>query len=395
MNVLFFIGLYPNYGGTERITTLLANSFVLFGWKVFIVSCESGCSLEKMRLSSEVVFCSLPDDRMHASSRKNEEAICTILKKERIDVIINQWCLPFQITRMLNRARKATPNVRLISVLHGIPHHSKRIISLSDQLKTAPTLFSRILAWVKLNATDSVIRWSIKYVCRHSDKYVLLSPRFIQCMKEYARLSASDLERVLAIGNPISIRTDYNNPSYMSNKKKQLLYVGRLDKENKRVNRIIEVWEHLYAKCPEWNLVLVGDGPHRIELETYVKLRHIERVQFTGFVDQDPIDYYKESSILLLTSDLEGFGLVIVEGMSYGVVPVVYGSYESVYDIIDHGNNGYITSKPFNHEEMVSYIKELMDDDSLRQRMSYASQLKSKQFSVESIVEQWKKILER
>ena len=44
--------------------------------------------------------------------------------------------------------------------------------------------------------------------------------------------------------------------------------------------------------------------------------------------------------------------VLVLEAMSYGVVPVVYGSYESVYDIITNGEDGFITNVPFRNEEM-------------------------------------------
>ena len=70
-----------------------------------------------------------------------------------------------------------------------------------------------------------------------------------------------------------------------------------------------------------------------------------------GFQVSPPIQHYKEASIFLLTSDLEGFGLVVIESMSYGVVPVVYGSYEAIYDIIDNGKSGLITPIPYNSQK--------------------------------------------
>ena len=135
--------------------------------------------------------------------------------------------------------------------------------------------------------------------------------------------------------------------------------------ENKRVNRIIEVWENIHSQYPQWELILVGDGPHKPLLEKYVEDKSISNVTFVGFIKEEPIQFYKNASIFMLTSDLEGFGLVLIEAMSYGVVPIVYGSYESVYDIIDDNVNGFITPVPYSNTFTTEKLRLLMDNNFL------------------------------
>lgn len=66
----------------------------------------------------------------------------------------------------------------------------------------------------------------------------------------------------------------------------------------------------------------------------------LEHVSFEGF--QQPKPYYERASILLFTSEYEGFPLVLAECMSFGVIPVVYDSYSAVRDIIDDGKDGVV-----------------------------------------------------
>ena len=143
-----------------------------------------------------------------------------------------------------------------------------------------------------------------------------------------------------------------------------------MDYENKRVNRIVEAWKVLYEKYVDWELVLVGEGPYKSTLEEYIRRYDIQRVCFKGFQVSPPIQHYKEASIFLLTSDLEGFGLVVIESMSYGVVPVVYGSYEAIYDIIDNGKSGLITPIPYNSQKTIDCISLLIENEELRKKMA-------------------------
>lgn len=70
-------------------------------------------------------------------------------------------------------------------------------------------------------------------------------------------------------------------------------------------------------------------------MEKQVRELKLRNVSFEGF--QNPKEYYERASILLLTSEFEGFPLVLPECMSFGVIPAVYGSYSAVYDIVEDG----------------------------------------------------------
>ena len=379
MNVLFLIGSYSSFGGTERITTVLANALAKEG-RVHIAAFREKCDPQKLGLDA-VVKC-------HELGRRPAKALRKILIEQQIDVIVNQWCLPFYVTLTINRARKGL-HVRLVSALHGVPHRSKVVIRAEDAVRSARGL-RKVIAALKLWAVEKVVKASIRFVYRQSDAYVVLSKGFLRTFRDYTGIS--DCSKLVAISNPITIETDYVH-DYSGEKRNQILYVGRMDKENKRVNRIVEAWEAVSGQHPDWELVLVGDGPHLEELKETVAERRIPRVTFTGFVDGDLRDYYRHAAIFMLTSDLEGFGLVIVEAMSYGVVPIVYGSYVSVYDIIDSDVNGIITPIPYSQEKTVAALEKLMDNPEKRKKMSVLAREKSKNFELLVVLAQWKNVL--
>lgn len=383
MNLLFVIGVYPNFGGTERMTTILANEFVRRGHSVAIAS----FSQPHPELASELTDAELIPLSYPVNSKKNVEILREEIRKRNIGVIINQWCLPFYVTRFINKARNGT-ECKLISVLHGVPDRSKKLIQLEDAVANSSGI-KRQIARLKKYCYKQVVKYSLRYVYRHSDRYVVLSDCFIDTFCNYS--GQTENGKLTAIGNPISIVTDFN-PEVISDKEKMILYVGRMDMENKRVNRIIDAWQAIADDYPDWNLTLVGDGPHRKNLEEFTAASSIPRVNFTGFLKEDPIDFYRRASILMLTSDLEGFGLVIIEGMSYGVVPVVYGSYESVYDIIENGRNGLITPSPYSKQSTVGALKELIDNSETRNSMASAAIESSKQFNLSAITDRWEQL---
>lgn len=385
MNILFLYRIYPNFGGVEVVTTILANKFVEDGHNVTIVSFEQGNKelLEQLEPKVMVELLDYP-----IVSARNMKKLHAILVNHKTDVLINQWGLPFKTTLLCNKAIKGT-QCRLISVLHGAPNISKIIIKAQDKVQNATNPLYRLMYRCILKVKEKVIKWSIRYAVKHNEYYVLLSKGFIQPLIDYSNIR--DVSNILAISNPVTVPVDLTGFS-LDHKKKQLLYVGRMDYENKRVNRIIEAWETIFKFYIDWELVLVGDGPHKKNLIEYVSENNIERVRFEGFRKDPPIAFYKDASIFLLTSDLEGFGLVIIESMSYGVVPIIYGSYEAAYDIVRDGISGFITPVPYRMENTIERLRLLIDDKEMREKMAKEAMNDAGRFTINSISAEWYKL---
>lgn len=382
MNILFFYRVYPNYGGVEVVTSVLAKRFVADGHHVTIASLEQPHpELKDQNIDGVELIC------LHhpVLAKDNIQRLHQVVVDKKIDIIVNQWGLPYKTTMLCNKAIKGT-SCKLVSVLHGAPNISKVIIKAQDKVKNASNPIAKFGFSAILKAKKEVIKWSIRYACRHNEKYIMLSNAFIDSLIKYARIK--DASNITAIGNPVTIPVDLNGFS-LDNKLKQLLYVGRMDYENKRVNRIVEAWQDIVEKHKDWELVLVGDGPHKQQLMNYFNQHKINRVRFEGFQVEAPIRYYKDASIFMLTSDLEGFGLVIIESMSLGCVPIVYGSYEAAYDIIDQGVCGFVTPKPYSEAKTTEKMELLMNDEKLRQDMAKKAMEKAKSFSIDSISQKW------
>lgn len=387
MNILFFYRVYPNYGGVEVVTSVLARRFVHDGHHVTIASLEQLHPEIKEQNIDGVELISLHYPML---SKDNIVKLHKTLTQNKIDILINQWGLPFNSTRLCRKAIKGT-KCRLVSVLHGAPNTSKVIIKAKDKVKNAKNFLSRGFYQAVLFFKEEVIKASIRYNVEHNERYIMLSDSFIPSLINYADLKTT--KKIISIGNPITIPIDLTGFD-LSEKKKQVLYVGRMDFENKRVNRIVGVWEDISSRYIDWELVLVGDGPHKQKLMDYVTRNKIERVRFEGFQIESPVKYYKEASIFMLTSDLEGFGLVITESMSFGCVPIVYGSYEAVYDIIDDGVCGFITPVPYSKGKTIERLEWLITHNDERKNMAASAMKKAQQFTLDSIVKKWYEVLE-
>ncbi|MGN0869137.1 MAG: glycosyltransferase [Akkermansia sp.] len=98
---------------------------------------------------------------------------------------------------------------------------------------------------------------------------------------------------------------------------------------------------------------------------------------------------YEESALLLMTAVFEGVSLVLNEAMSRGCVPLVFGSFSSVYDVIDDGVNGRILP-PFHEPQYAAALAELAEQPELRERMARAAMEKAHRFSPEAAAQAWR-----
>ena len=142
----------------------------------------------------------------------------------------------------------------------------------------------------------------------------------------------------------------------------------------------------LYNQIPEWSLDVVGDGPNLCDAKQYVCDNGLQNVFFHGF--QNPVPFYMQSRIFCMTSSSEGFGVVLVEAMHFGVVPLAFDSYPVVRDIIDNEINGLLIT-PYDISEYAARIKSLTENDANMLFLSKNAIAKSKAYQIDVISKKW------
>lgn len=386
-NILFLLkGL--EIGGLEVVTSVLANKFVEEGHQVSVFSFLGGKHSIADRFDARIKLYQQDD---YSRSKENVAKLRKVLVDDKIDIIINQWGLPYTPIKTARKAAKGL-DVKIISVYHNAPSFNGRIQKLNIALMGCENLMKRLALRLMRFAFKKVTSRAMAYIYRHSDLFLVLSPSYIEEFKRFTGVSDDRYLQVLT--NPITVEHDGYEYAF-NEKQKEIIYVGRLDFVQKRVYRVIDTWNYLEERFPDWRLTIVGDGEDRENLENHVKYLGLKRVSFEGF--QKPIDYYKRASILLLTSDFEGFPLVLAECMSFGVIPAVYNSYSAVCDIIDDGKDGIVLpyhKRGYDANEAAGMIANIMKDEGKREQMALAAIKKSKEYSVEKIYSEWEKVFE-
>lgn len=388
MNILFLMKVYE-IGGQEVVTSILAKSFTDDKNNVIIVCFNQPNKMMVERTCDAVKVCSLNGFNY---SENNVAKLRDILISEKIDIVINQWGLPYIGAKVLEKAKKGL-NVKVIAIYHNDPGTNARIKDVEIELSKTDNGFKRLLLIAKKNLYRFITSRSMRYVYNHSDIYQVLSPSFVERFKDFTGIK--NPEKLMVQTNPVTIeKGDFVFKP--EDKEKEIIYVGRIDYNQKRVYRVIDTWALLEKKYPDWRLTIVGDGVERNNIENQAKALGLKNVNFEGF--QSPIEYYKRARILMLTSEYEGFPLVLVECMSFGVVPAVYGSYSAVYDIVNDGVNGIIfpyKKEGFSAERAAEQLQKIMNDDTIYNDMAEKAIETSKRYSVDEIYKSWEETFEK
>lgn len=384
--ILFICSNYPEHGGVEAVTGLLADFFIAKGSSINIMVLEG---------PKRGIY----DDHKHAqwmtqmpgpvNTPRNLAFITDYIRSNKITCVFNQGVYT-QIH--LNAAQLG--NTKIINTLHSRPfwevHHfvnSKWSDLLSaqnsNQLK-AKTLFRCLLGLVRPELTHPKIKQFYRQQIEMADWYVVLDDAYKKEL-ELKLYQGKPQSKIRVIPNPL-VHSTLAKP----NKQKQVLFIGRLTAEPKRVDRLLRIWSNIEEHIPGWSMQIVGDGPERSHLERISADHGLKNVVFRGFQESTP--FYQSASILCLTSTYEGSPMVIPEAQSFGVVPLVFGSVESMYSLIDDGTNGIILP-PFDENAFAEELLKLIQDPKRLAYMSENAVSKVKNLTVERIGQVWLDLL--
>lgn len=388
MNVLFIYSgiIDPLKGGVERVTCVLRDFFQENNIKVYFLSLAG--KIDDNNASVEQYYLPKPDD-LH--DNENVNFYLSFLESKSIDKVINQGGLSPR-TSGFSYYCKCNPKVSLISVIHSSLLASIKNYSISYFEKYKKYHLTSFLALTDYSIVKKVILYLYKWKYQKHYKNLLENSNYVILLSQNYKEELSffvpdyDNNKVVAIPNPCSFSFSFN----LDNKQKEILYVGRIDTYQKRVDLLLKVWHKLYLLFPEWHLKVVGGGDELIAIKEMSKKLGLDRISFEGF--KDPTIEYQTASIFCMTSAFEGFPMVLPEAMQNGVVPVIFNSYLSANDLIDDGENGFLV-KPFDLNDYCLKIQLLINNHELRYEMAKAAFFKSQEFSISNIGAMWLTLL--
>lgn len=387
MNILFLapFPIIPSNGGVQRVTDTLSREFVRRGHKVIFLSTKMPYPGYP---NADFTDYSCPQEYIIGFSTDRQNAIKSyhlLLKRYSIEIIINQ-----DINSLCYSLLKSTPDhIRIITVYHSKPFGYRNLVGKYWKCNNSNSIRTRIIKcamtfFPKLGEARYLFseKRKFKKIIGVSDKLCLLSNRYIKIVNDFV---GKYPKKLISIGNPNSFDIPPNVDVF--SKQNLVIFVGRIDMFVKNLKDFVEMWRIVASNNESWKAVIVGNGPDLKALQKYAEEREIQRLEFVG--DQKNVkNYYKRAKFVCVTSRFEGWSMVLTEGMSYGCIPCVYGTFGAAYDIVDNNRCGFVIT-PFSPDEMAEKIQLLIDDENLRQKFALKAIEKAKRFTVEKIADKW------
>jgi N-acetylglucosaminyldiphosphoundecaprenol N-acetyl-beta-D-mannosaminyltransferase len=175
---------------------------------------------------------------------------------------------------------------------------------------------------------------------------------------------------------------------------KNIISVGRLSPEKGFLD-LIDVFKLVNEKFPDWKLNIAGDGEQKTILQNKIRELNLENnVKLLGFLNKQDLEkLYYNSSIYVMTSYTESFGLVLIEANSYGIPTISFDTAQGANEIIGEGKNGYLI-KNRNKEDMSNKIIELIEDYEKRCELGKNARIMSEEYKEENVAFIWYNLID-
>lgn len=174
-------------------------------------------------------------------------------------------------------------------------------------------------------------------------------------------------------------QTDYKN--------KHVLAIGRLTAQ-KGFDMLIEIWEKVATRYPDWILDIYGDGPDKAKLEKAINKYSLHEKVCIHAPTSNIQSAYISSSIFALPSRYEGFPMVMLEAQAYGLPIVAFDCPCGPSDILKDEENGYLI-KTGEYNVYANRLMQLMDNYELRKTLGERAYKDSLKYKQEDIMMKW------
>jgi len=354
-------------GGAERVTAHLANAWAEMGRDVSIITLADVASdfyalhpsIHRIELTLAAESHGIADALL--SNARRVYSLHRVLKQIDVDVVIAMMMGP-----------------SILTVLASVGLRCRTIISERCYPPSIPV--GRV--WSMLRRL--IYRWADCVVAQTQET------------REWLQASAG-CKRIAVIPNPVvlplSVATPILEPAMVLHPGRQLLLaVGRFGEE-KGFDLLLEAFSRIAIACPAWDLVILGDGMLRQELENQRDTLGLSvRVFFPGAVG-NMADWYRRANLFVLSSRSEGFPNVLIEAMAYGCPAVSYDCHAGPRDIISDGVNGLLVKPAGDVDALARALLALVTDELERKRMAQNAAVVQERFSMPEILSLWEKVI--
>ena len=359
MRILYVTDAFAVWGGMERVLADKMNYLSeCYGYDVVLVTVNQGGHSIPFSLNPQIKHIDL-GVRLHQQymysvikrffiNRQSEDQLKSKLNDTFLqisaDLII---CTKLDFVGVLNEVRGRTPLIVESHTLCKADYYER------------PGLLRRLHIW------------EYKRQVRKANAVVALTAGDAKDWLEYNKL-------VYVIQNVVHVNNSNKYSDYTENK---IIFVGRFTKQ-KDFESLLRIWSIVFSRHPDWILDVYTDG--KIDAPGVSVFKPVANI----------MEKYFNSSILLLTSLFEPFGLVFPEAMSCGLPVVAFDCPYGPADIITDGVDGFLI-KNRDINEFADRVCQLIEDRELRVSMGQAAVKSAQRYRADVIMPKWKELFER
>ena len=290
----------------------------------------------------------------------HRQKLTAILNKEKADVMVSLFPSESSFYPSLKDGSKKVLELHF-NKFFRLQYNRSGLMGLIDRLRT----------------------WQDERMVRKFDKFVVLS----QEDKGYW----GAMPNLCVIPNAALRMSD----TYAEGDKKRVIAVGRLDYQ-KGFDRLIEAWRIVQQNkaYADWHLDIFGKGEWKEMLQAQIDGYGLQKSVKLNAPTQQIGKEYTDSSMLVMSSNYEGFPMVMIEAMACGLPAVSFDFKCGPKDIIRHGENGLLV-KNNDIQGLAEAMMKLMGNEELRRRMSMEARKITDIYSEEVVMKKWILLFER
>ncbi|WP_428231329.1 glycosyltransferase family 4 protein [Flavobacterium sp.] len=171
-------------------------------------------------------------------------------------------------------------------------------------------------------------------------------------------------------------------------KQKLFIAIGRFSPQ-KAFDRLLDVWELVEksGKLGDYRLELIGEGEQEFFLRTKIKEKGLQKIEMRPFTNQIEV-LYRKASVILMTSLFEGYPMVLIEALQFGIPAVAFDVLTGPAEIILQNKTGFLIEDG-NIQEFANAIIKIVNEKNLLEELRGNNLEYRKTFDSESIIKKW------